>query len=313
MWPPALPDARSWSLVGVGHSPAACGSRLVTVRVLFYDDGHSFLHDAGPLLASDPLRYSVIATNTERPRTSGQPFWFAAVMRDDHSLAGVAMRTHPDPPHAGFVARMPEAAVGALAAALWQRHEVVSAWNGDLVAARALCEAMAGGSSVHVVMHTRLFEAKEIIWPQRPLGNLRIATAADEDLVTDWLRGFHHDSETQGGREPDPSWTPDVEGVRRTIGRQGVWLWEVDGVPVHMSGVQPSMFGAARIGPVYTPSKHRGRGYAGWVVAQLTRHILDGGDRPCLYTDQANPVSNKVYERIGYQRIHDEGNVIIAE
>lgn len=111
-------------LVGVGHSPAACGSRLVTVRVLFYDDGHSFLHDAGPLLASDPLRYSVIATNTERPRTSGQPFWFAAVMRDDHSLAGVAMRTHPDPPHAGFVARMPEAAVGALAAALWQRHEV---------------------------------------------------------------------------------------------------------------------------------------------------------------------------------------------
>lgn len=287
-------------------------NRLVRVRVSFYDDGQAFLRDAGQLLSSDPLRYSVIATNAERARTPEQPFWFATVLRDDDSIAGVAMRTHPDPPHAGFVTAMPDAAVDALAMALTRRNEVVLAWNGNLTAASALCQAASGGSPVWVVMHTRLFEAHEVIWPPRPPGILRNATAADADLLANWLYGFHHDSETQGGREPVLSWTPNVEGARRAIEQQSIGLWEVDGVPVHMTGVQRAMFGAARIGPVYTPTEHRGRGYASWVVAHLTQQILDTGDRPCLYTDQANPVSNKIYERLGYQRVHDEGNVITA-
>jgi len=254
----------------------------------------------------------VIATNAERPRTPDQPFWFATVLGEEGSIVGVAMRTHPDPPHAGFVTRMPDAAVEALATALRHRDEAVLAWNGDLTAARALCAAASGGAPVRVAMHTRLFEAKELIWPPRPAGILRNAAAADEDLVVDWLCRFHHDSETQGGREPDPSWTPVIAGVSRAIERQEIGLWEADGVPVHLTGVQPAMFGAARIGPVYTPAEHRGRGYASWVVAYLIQQILDAGMRPCLYTDQANPVSNRVYERLGYQRVQDEGNVTVA-
>ncbi len=57
--------------------------------------------------------------------------------------------------------------------------------------------------------------------------------------------------------------------------------------------------------------QRRGRGYASWVVASLTQQLLDAGARPCLYTDQANPVSNLVYERIGYEPVHDEGNVVV--
>lgn len=287
--------------------------RLVNVRVSFYEDAHSFLFDAGQVLASDPLRYSVIATNAERPRTSDRPYWFATVLEGDASIAGVAMRTQPDPPHAGFVPRMCNAAVGALATALTRRHERVPAWNGDLTAARALCEVASDGHPVQVVMHTRLFEARQVTWPPTPPGTLRKATDADEELIADWLCGFHHDFETQGGRTPDPSWRPGIEGIRRSIQRRSFWLWEVNGMPVHMTGVQPAMFGAARIGPVYTPVGHRGHGYAGWVVAQLTQQILSAGVRPCLYTDQANPISNKVYERLGYQRVQDEGNVIVVD
>lgn len=33
----------------------------------------------------------------------------------------------------------------------------------------------------------------------------------------------------------------------------------------------------------------------------------------CLYTDQANPVSNKVYERLGYEPVRDEGELVLAE
>jgi predicted GNAT family acetyltransferase len=161
-------------------------------------------------------------------------------------------------------------------------------------------------------MHLRLFEARQVIWPARPAGSLRQATKADEDVLVEFLRGFHRDAELQGGRKPDRAWVPDLDSLRRATRNRAMWLWQVDGVPAHLTAVNPPMFGAARIGPVYTPTEHRGRGYAGWVVAELTQQVLDAGARPCLYTDQANPVSNLVYQRIGYEPVHDEGNVVVV-
>jgi predicted GNAT family acetyltransferase len=61
-----------------------------------------------------------------------------------------------------------------------------------------------------------------------------------------------------------------------------------------------------RINFVYTPPAHRGRGYATSCVAALTRHLLDPGKEFCfLFTDLANPTSNKIYRRLGYRHVCD--------
>ena len=58
----------------------------------------------------------------------------------------------------------------------------------------------------------------------------------------------------------------------------------------------------ARVGPVYTPPEFRRRGYASAVVAGVSRRLLDEGRRYCfLYTDLANPTSNRIYQDIGYE------------
>jgi hypothetical protein len=55
------------------------------------------------------------------------------------------------------------------------------------------------------------------------------------------------------------------------------------------------------IGPVYTPPAARRRGYATSLVAELSRHVLTSGKRfACLFTDDANPTSNHIYESIGF-------------
>ena len=57
-----------------------------------------------------------------------------------------------------------------------------------------------------------------------------------------------------------------------------------------------------RVGYVYTPPPFRGQGYATAAVATLSQRLLERGRRfCCLYADLANPTSNAVYERIGYQ------------
>jgi predicted GNAT family acetyltransferase len=61
-----------------------------------------------------------------------------------------------------------------------------------------------------------------------------------------------------------------------------------------------------RISYVFTPQEFRGRGYASALVAQLSQKMLDSGKRFCfLYTDVANPTSNRIYHKIGYRPVCD--------
>ena len=56
------------------------------------------------------------------------------------------------------------------------------------------------------------------------------------------------------------------------------------------------------IGPVYTPPTARKQGYATTLVADLAQHVLASGKRfACLFTDDANPTSNHIYESIGFR------------
>ena len=55
----------------------------------------------------------------------------------------------------------------------------------------------------------------------------------------------------------------------------------------------------------FTPRELRGRGIASYVVGELTRRGLEAGHRMCLFTDRANPTSNKIYAGLGYEPVVD--------
>jgi predicted GNAT family acetyltransferase len=61
-----------------------------------------------------------------------------------------------------------------------------------------------------------------------------------------------------------------------------------------------------RVGGVYTPPALRGHGYASANVAAASQHALDSGAVACmLYTDRANPTSNRIYQALGYRPVGD--------
>jgi hypothetical protein len=63
---------------------------------------------------------------------------------------------------------------------------------------------------------------------------------------------------------------------------------------------------AIAVNTVYTPPENRGNGYASGCVAQLSQRLLDSGYKSCvLFTDLANPTSNKIYQNIGYKPVAD--------
>ena len=145
-----------------------------------------------------------------------------------------------------------------------------------------------------------------------PSGAARAATPADRDLVRSWKRAFA-DEALPAGRPQDDEARRDLEVDLRLAGRgAGYLLWE-DGTPVSLSGHRQIPGIGSRIGPVYTPPQHRGRGYATRLVAEQSSSLLAAGDPACyLYTDMANPTSNAIYDRIGYVKIGDAAEYLFG-
>jgi predicted GNAT family acetyltransferase len=73
-----------------------------------------------------------------------------------------------------------------------------------------------------------------------------------------------------------------------------------------MAGATRAVAGQARIGPVYTPPERRGQGFGGAVTAAVSQAAKDAGvAEVLLYTDLANPTSNALYQRLGYEPVSD--------
>jgi len=157
-----------------------------------------------------------------------------------------------------------------------------------------------GGVVQRLDMHEREFVLREVVFRGAASGCLRPAMAEDLHRVIQWSLAFHSDV-----RMPLP--TSQIEArVRSKLDSGDVYLWEDGGTPVSMAGKVGSTSRSARIGLVYTPPELRGRGYATSCVAHLSQRILDSGKDVCtLSTNLANPISNRIYERIGYRPVQD--------
>jgi predicted GNAT family acetyltransferase len=131
-----------------------------------------------------------------------------------------------------------------------------------------------------------------------PRGAARVAAAADRDLLESWLAAFRRESADLGG--------PGQGMAEDRISYGGLTLWEAGGAAVSLAGFSRPAEGVVRLGPVYTPPDHRGRGYGGAVTAAVSQAALDAGAaHVVLFTDLANPTSNTLYRRLGYWPVED--------
>jgi GNAT superfamily N-acetyltransferase len=295
------------------------------MELRFFDDPVFFLDVAADHLAEDPVQSTVvagvaarIADEREAGRTwpEGVPCWFAAVLEGDEVL-GTAMRTAKFGSHPAYLLPMPDEAARMLARELVERGETMDAANGALPAVEVFCDELASlvGGRARVVQHTRLFELGELVEPEPVPGRLRPATLDEVDLVCGWYDAFMADADEQAGREPgeSPHEKVDPDEMGRRIERGRIFVWEdASGEPVHVTAASQPSFGVSRIGPVYTAREHRGQGIASTAVAQVSRLLRDSGERACLFTDQANPTSNKIYAALGYRPVVDMANLVIV-
>ena len=251
------------------------------------------------LLADEPrhnLPLGLLATARSQPEV--YPEVVGWVVRDRSGVVGGALRT---PPHnlivlaqsregvsealaesvktevPGVVGAVPE--VDTFAAAWARRHELDATTR----------------------VEQRIYALRELVAPRHVPGELRVAGRRDRTLVLDRFLAFGKEI----GEHDDEELERAVD-ARLASDDAGVGLWLLDGEVVSIAGFGGPTPNGIRIGPVHTPGPLRGRGYGTAVTAAVTQLQLDRGRRFCfLYTDLANPTSNAIYQRLGYEPVCD--------
>jgi len=168
-------------------------------------------------------------------------------------------------------------------------------------------EAWAGRRGVRVEhdRHDLIYRCTTVMAPRAVPGRMIRAGAEHLDLLIAWRLAF--------SEEALPSEPMSSEAARAVVEAEltwqvgGLWLWEAGGEVVSMAGARGPTRNGIRIGPVFTPPDRRGRGYAGALTAELTAMLLAAGrSHVTLFTDSANPVSNRVYRGIGYRLVGEQ-------
>jgi len=269
-----------------------------------YADVHQFLqHNQARLEqeeSANNLMLGICLRLRRFPERIQTPPLFFSVSEQGGEL--VAIQT---PPHNLIVHAQGEAApalAAALAAHLHAHGHNLPGVLGPNAAAGAFAAAWkaAHGCDVVTGMRQRIYELRQVIPPpQPPPGSMRPAQMSDSDLLAAWTAAFQ--AEALG----DESRAGLVEATHNRIHDGDLFVWQ-DGGPVSCAlKSRPTPHGAT-VGMVYTPPELRGRGYASACVAALSQLILDSGKQFCnLFTDLSNPVSNSIYQKVGYRAVCD--------
>ena len=277
------------------------------MRVVRHNSADAFLTRASHWLLDAEAENNLILGLSRRislePHLFQPPLYFATI-EDRGAVHGCVMRT---PPHKLIVSRLPTLAIPDLVADVREQFATLPAVLGPDPSTRAFADlwARTNGVTIEPGMRQRIYQLERVREPEhRVPGTLRAATHDDLELVVSWIEAFSEEAGVAATR---------ARGLaEERIKRGELFLW-IDEEPRAMAAWAGATLNSVRIGYVYTPPAHRNRGYASICTARVSQLALDAGNRYCfLFTDLANPTSNAIYQRIGYQPVSDVNDYVFT-
>lgn len=133
-------------------------------------------------------------------------------------------------------------------------------------------------------------------------GFWRLAAAEEEKLLADWMIEFQIEALAS-----ELDYEAALQKVQKYIEKQAVYVYEnEEHQVVTMAVATRKLKHGTSIAYVFTPEEFRGKGYAAANMYYLSKHLLEQGNDFCtLFVDKKNPLSNRAYEKVGYNTLED--------
>ena len=270
-------------------------------RIEFFSDPHKFLAVMGPIYENDEscaiLPLGVALRIAEDIAAYGKHQPLLAVVRDDQDyVAASAVMT---PPQRLLVySDMPdEEALAILAEEIWEQGWQLHGVNGPAPASEAFAQFWAALVRTRPMPQTRQvsYELRQVQRPKLPAGEVRLAELMDAPQVLAMLDAMQQELDLF----LQPAWT--LEKVQLSILKKNVFVWQSASGHAAMAMTTRPTRQSVTISSVYTLPAARNQGIASALTALLAEEILSRGYRQVnLFADKANPVSNHIYQAIGF-------------
>ena len=271
------------------------------LKIKNYASAQDFLNETKSLLLKNEAEYSLLLglAMLRLQVTNEDTYHYYSVVQNNE-LIGCAVMTNVNL----ILTRIPGTFLPELAQTLFDQKIQPPGVVGPVHSTEAFaqCWKTISGRNYKLGMGQKVYELTQVTMPESSdLGELVLADLSHEELVKDWLIQFRY--------EATPHDTSSLESTiklaRSKIEKNEVYLLKTKDqkiVSMNMIG-RPTDHGISVSG-VYTPPELRKKGYASVLVAKTSEKMLQQGRKFCvLYTDLANPTSNKIYQEVGYREV----------
>lgn len=265
------------------------------MNVYSLTSAEEFLAKTEDLRSNEPVLTNVmgsIAAGVVAGRQYETCRWWIA--ESDGQVVGAALRTAP---YQVVLSPMPRDAVSLLANTILEDDPDFPGVSGPITSVEGFVRATRIQFSDG--MDQLIYVLDQLRNPTTP-GLARESNVNDVDLILKWHEAFVNEAGLLGAT--------DIDYLTRNVSEGRYMLWELDGSVVSMASNAPVITSGnlqiGRVGPVYTPPEQRRRGYGAAITAAVTERLKRNGcTTVMLYTDAQNPISNSIYQQIGYVQV----------
>lgn len=267
-----------------------------------YENATHFKEETFPMLLKNEAANNLLVGNILRLEKSPIEGSFMATVKDEAgNILVIAVHTPPfnlclyTPPKAKA-----QEALQFLAKTLYEKKISIPGVIGEdeTVETFSLFYCTYTRQLSKIIMRLNAYKLTTVNAYQAIKGSLECATLDALSYLPYWQEHFIKECHL-----PPSSFDTIVKSIETSLENERFYIWK-DNHPVSMVGKGRQLKNGIVISNVYTPPYFRNQHYATACVGTISQRLLDEGhDFVALFADRDNPVSNKMYEAIGYQLV----------
>ncbi|MEC2917908.1 GNAT family N-acetyltransferase [Bacillus tropicus] len=266
------------------------------IQLHVYEEIVNFKEEVTPFLEKNEQENNLILGVLQMVH---QPI-FMGIAKQGEEIAVVFLQTEEKKQIIVATSEMAEEDIVELAKKLAEVYPNVPGLIGNKKIVQRLAEEIAvlENKKTTVAMEQGIYELKQVKKKWNGDEVCREVNSDELTLIEQWIYQFCEDVNLPTTKEEAKQTAHTLITNHRLFGL------EVDGKLVSVAAKTRPTKNNITVNFVYTPKEERKKGYASNCVAALSQRMLDEGYKTTtLYTDLANPTSNKIYQEIGYEQI----------
>ncbi|ACJ82320.1 GNAT family N-acetyltransferase [Bacillus paranthracis] len=266
------------------------------IQLHVYEEIVNFKEEVTPFLEKNEQENNLILGVLQMVH---QPI-FMGIAKQGEEIAVVFLQTEEKKQIIVATSEIAEEDIVELAKKLAEVYPNVPGLIGNKKIVQRLAEEIAvlANKKTTVAMEQGIYELKQVKKKWNGDEVFREVNSDELTLIEQWIYQFCEDVNLPTTKEEAKQTAHTLITNHRLFGL------EVDGKLVSVAAKTRPTKNNITVNFVYTPKEERKKGYASNCVAALSQRMLDEGYKTTtLYTDLANPTSNKIYQEIGYEQI----------